>query len=394
MKKFKNNRKGTVLYRVEKEMIYDTYDYEILRLCGLCKYIPADLQERYGGSLFEGNTISNLQEQKLIKMQSDKLSYKLTEKGRTLLAKMGLQFPQDARMNINRSSYDRRLYSAKFTILLYLAGIDVFCRNKYDLNNKKVAYITKTMLYNEDNQRALAGTRFLGILKIHDTAYISYYVENDADGIVVRHEMEMYMSFVRELTDIYHVKILLVGDTLEELVRNVYSCNKPAAYTRGKKNFKTFLEECGCNSSWVSANANGVMQMRILKSWRCKDKLLRLLDLEGTQPENFKICDGIVDGYPFVLVLDMDIRSKKGALQQIAYTNYHNTIPCVYCLDFQVPSVEFILRRDRFPACKIRGMNTKMVIKNWNDDINYLNRQPYTKNGEFMELREIIPYRL
>lgn len=43
-------------------MIYDVYDYNFLRLCGLCRYFPKDLQERYNSDMLGVNVYKNLQE--------------------------------------------------------------------------------------------------------------------------------------------------------------------------------------------------------------------------------------------------------------------------------------------------------------------------------------------
>ena len=62
-------------------MIFDTVDCELLKLTGLCRYMPTGLQRRYDAPMFTRCVISNLQEHGLIKMQSDKLSLKLTTMG-------------------------------------------------------------------------------------------------------------------------------------------------------------------------------------------------------------------------------------------------------------------------------------------------------------------------
>ena len=107
-------------------MIFDTVDCEFLKLAGICRYMPVGLQRRYDTLMFKRRIISNLQEHELIKMQSDRQSYKLTTRGRECLAGMGYEFPKDARMDLKKPSYKRKLRNAQWNVLLTLAGIDIY----------------------------------------------------------------------------------------------------------------------------------------------------------------------------------------------------------------------------------------------------------------------------
>ena len=106
-------------------MLFDTFDFEFLRLTGLCRYMPAGLYRKYDAPYLSKRVISNLQEYKLIKLMSDKQSYKLTKKGRDILEKMNLIFAKDARTNLKKASYVRKLKNADWNVLLSLAGINV-----------------------------------------------------------------------------------------------------------------------------------------------------------------------------------------------------------------------------------------------------------------------------
>ena len=68
-----------VVGRVAK-MLLDTRDLEFLKLTGLCRYMPTGLNRKYDSPCFARRVISNLQTHRLIKLISDKMSYKLTKK--------------------------------------------------------------------------------------------------------------------------------------------------------------------------------------------------------------------------------------------------------------------------------------------------------------------------
>ena len=90
-------------------LIFDTYDYEFMRILGLSRYLPVGLAGRYDAPYFSRGVICSLREMGLVKTQSDRMSYKLTYEGRQCLAEMGYDFPDDARMDLKRPAYKRKL---------------------------------------------------------------------------------------------------------------------------------------------------------------------------------------------------------------------------------------------------------------------------------------------
>ena len=169
-------------------MIFDQRDYEILRLCGLCRYLPTGLERKFAAPYFSPEAFASLREHGLIKQQSDNSSWKLTYDGRVILAKMGHEYAQDKRLDLKRPAYRRRLKNAMWNVMLFLAGIDVFLENASELAGMDIGYLSSLMMRTDNNQRMLAGTRFLGILRMYDAAYVPYFLESEADWIVPGYE--------------------------------------------------------------------------------------------------------------------------------------------------------------------------------------------------------------
>lgn len=90
-------------------MVFDRYDFEFLRLCGVCRYLPTGLMRKFDAPYFKSGVIGTLKDRGYIKTQSDKLSYKLTKEGKRVLEEMGYIFSDDVRMNIKRQAYKRKL---------------------------------------------------------------------------------------------------------------------------------------------------------------------------------------------------------------------------------------------------------------------------------------------
>ena len=141
-------------------MIFDMRDFEVLRLCGLCRYLPIRLRRRFNLEIFDVKVINTLRKHGLIKLQSDGSGYKLTYNGRQVLSEMGYTFPEDARTNIKRSPYKRKLFAALWNIVLYLAGIDIWGKDLRTLNGKDTGYVSSLMMRSDNNKKVLAGARF------------------------------------------------------------------------------------------------------------------------------------------------------------------------------------------------------------------------------------------
>lgn len=165
-------------------MIFDSYDCEFMKLCGLCRYLPIDLNERFSSPVLSQRLKDNLCKQGLISIQNNGLSCKLTTAGKEILADMGYKFASDSRMNINSQGYRRKLINAKWNVLLYLAGINVYTKNVKELADNEQGYISSLMLRGDDKIRVLAGTRFHGLLKMRDAVYVPYHIEGSDDWII------------------------------------------------------------------------------------------------------------------------------------------------------------------------------------------------------------------
>ncbi len=367
-------------------MIYDTYDFEVLRLCGLCRYIPTDLQKRYDAPFFENETVLNLQEYKLIKMQNDELSYKLTDKGRKLLAEMGYQFQSDARMNINRNGYKRKVDSAKFTVLLHLAGINVFCRNLGELEKEKAGYIVKTELYGKYGKKNLAGTRFLGLLKIGNVVYIPYYIESDDDWIMPKYEQETFMYLTRELPSVKKVRIMLVGETLEELSKNVFAYKRESEIETGRSCFNKALEEFGRQTLWVPLNKEGVLQLNIMTICRYKDMVVAAMDGKNKTPECYSRSNGMYKNHPVIVLLDTNVKSIIPALKQAAEIN-DGQLPAVVVMYSYTKIIEKLLYRYNSPHCMIYKIEYEALKNVYKEHIKEFEQTAYMKNGRLFPLK-------
>ena len=365
-------------------MIFDRYDCEFLKLCGLCRYLPVGLQKRYDAPYFSGSVISNLREHGLIKTQSDRLSYKLTFTGREILAEMGYKFPNDTRMDLKRPAYKRKLKNALWNISLSLAGIDIYSNKTREL--AETGYISSLTLRADKNIRVLAGTRFLGILRIRDTGYIPYYLESENDWMVPGYEREIFKSQIETVQGIKNIKIILTGSTLEELWLHIRPRTQSEKLPRGMKRFDKALEELGYDYLLIPFNRDGVVQLGFLKSYRNWERLAKAIGCDTKQIANLSECDGMIENTPYIIAVDFNVNRIVRALKQIEL--YDNAlVPKICCLPFQKSTVFRLLKLYRCQRCVVITIDKNNIYDIFPElERNAVKQEPYmTKEGKYID---------
>ena len=325
-------------------MIFDRRDYEILRLCGLCRYLPTGFDRKFAAPYFAADAFVSLREHGLIKQQSDGTSWKLTYDGRVILAEMGHTYAEDKRLDLKRPAYRRRLRNALWNVMLFLAGIDVFCENAKSLAGMDTGCLSSLMLRTDDNQRMLAGTRFLGVLRMHEAAYVPYFLESEADWIVPGYERETFSAEISTLREVRDTRLILAGNNLEELWKSIHPAHPSEPLPRGMRRFDRALEELGCDFSLVPISRNGVTQLRVVKLCRYRERLAEALGCSLQVPHQLAECDGIADGVPHIIAIDFNVKRIVRTLRQVA-TYDKAAIPKICCLPFQRSTMFKLLRR-------------------------------------------------
>ena len=370
-------------------MIFDTVDCEILKLIGFCRYMPTLLQRRYDTPMFKRRVISNLQEYELIKMQSDGLSFKLTTRGRECLAGMGYEFPKDARMDLKKPSYRRKLKNAQWNVLMYLAGIDIFYETAQALAGTDKGYTSSLMLRSDKNMKVLAGTRFLGLLKLEDKIHIPYCIESEDDWIIPGYEKDIYSSQVQNIKNIKDIQLILTGESLEELWNFTHNQNQSVKLGTGRKTFKQALKELGSEYSLIPFGRDGVIQLKLITIWRYRERIAKAIGCDTGEVKNLSECDGMLDGVPYVIAVDFNIKRIVRALKQIERFN-PKIVPRVCCLPFQRSTMFKLLKAynaQKTAVVTIDKNNIYNIFPELTEDA--LKREPYmTKEGEYVEVVE------
>lgn len=340
-------------------MIFDTRDFGVLNLCGLCRYIPSDLWRYYDSELFTATAMFTLEERGYIKMQSNGESYKLTYKGREALSEMGYTYSEDMRLDLKRPAYRRRLKNAHCNITMHLAGIDVFCRNTSELAEKDVGYLSSLMIRTSRN-KSLAGTRFLGTLKIGEIVNVVYHIENEEDWIIPGYEKETFESLISTIRNVKETKLILAGKDLEELWNVTHPSKQSEKLARGMTLFDRALEELGYDYLLVPTGRCGVTQLSVMRLRGYRHRLATALGRVSELPRELSFCDSMIDGEPFIFTIDMNVKRIEKALRQLK--RYDSSfIPNICCFQFQKNVITKILKMCGFKEKKTYTLEKEML---------------------------------
>lgn len=375
-------------------MIFDTLDFEFLRLTGLSRYMPSGLNRRYDSFLFSRRVISNLQEYKLIKLMSDKMSYKLTKRGRGILAEMGYTFAKDARTNLKKTSYIRKLKNAHWNVLLSLAGIDVYYQTSRELAGKSSGYMSSLSLRADNSMKVLSGTKFLGVLKLAEIAYIPYYIESRDTWIYPVFEREIYNSQVDAIRDIKDIRLILSGESLEELWSFISPRSESEKSVNGQKPFYIALEEIGSEYLIVPFGRDGVLQMSVITICRYRERLAEAIGCDKNQLSNLTECDGVVNNVPYIIGVDFNVKRIIRALKQIERYN-KNLVTTICCLPFQKNTMLKVLHKYHTSKAYVVSI-TKEDIYNVFPEIkdNEIKKKAFiTKDGDYIDVPEKTVYK-
>ena len=237
--------------------------------------------------------------------------------------------------------------------------------------------------------KVLAGTKFLGVLKIRDEAYIPYHIESAEDWIIPGYEREIYLSQLTAMRDIKSVKVIVTGLSLEKLWSYIYPVHVDKRFSHGMKPFGEGLKELGCDYLIVPCSREGVLQTSMLKIGESRKRMVRALGGDTDTPARFSLSDGIMGGAPVISGIDFDIRRIVNALRQAERANA-SIIPGIICLATQKNTMLALLAKYNCQKTRVVSVskeNIYTIFPELREDTTE-RREFRTKEGECIEVVE------
>ena len=270
-----------------------------------------------------------------------------------------------------------------------VAGIDIYYNSAEALAETDKGYMSSLLLRGDNSLKVLAGTRFLGLLKIKDTVYVPYHIESSEDWIIPGYEREIYSSQIQSIKEVKDIQLILTGETLEELWNYTHSQKQSVKLGTGRKTFKEALKELGSEYSLIPFGRDGVMQLKLMTIWRYRERIAKAIGCDTREIKNLSECDGMIDNIPYVIAVDFNIKRIVRALKQIERFN-PKIVPRVCCLPFQKSTMFKLLKAynaQKTAVVTIDKNNIYNIFPEVKEDV--LKREPYmTKEGEYVEVVE------
>lgn len=341
-------------------MFLNNTELELLKLCGIGRFMPCSIAGKYDLPELRTSLINSFVRKGYIKVvKGDERSYRLTRRGRDLLYRAGYRYPDDSRPRKEGEVFKRRIINSEINAVLYGAGIDIYMKSVEGLKDKDCAYISSLVIRSDAKSRVLAGTKFYGILRIGDTAYVIYYAKNEIDYIFPDYEEQTFSNLISGLAHIRHIVILILSKTVEGLMRIVFPDTIPVL-TCGHVSYAEVMRKWKYEFCMLPMNRDGMLQMRINSVEGMKGQIAAKFG-DTNVPSKLSCFDAVKDGKAFMVATDMNITKVSRGLEQTLYTD---CIPHIICLPYQRTIYQELAVRKQYPKLmKFTVLNRSKVIE-------------------------------
>jgi hypothetical protein len=277
-------------------MLLDKPNAELLKLIALCKDVPRSHRFPDVYLLSECNA-ERLQNEGLIFISADERFYRVTRQGYDLLQHCGYDYQPDERREYAKHVLDRREKCAQVMITLLLAGADVFSGKAQEHSYLSAANVRRNQ--RKQSRNLIGSSRFTGVT---GNGYVYYYLTNARDSLVYNYETD---SANKLLPRRNASAVIYMGQDYQSLCAAVTgTAGTKATYRTAYDNFKMPVCLCPCSP-------DGAVQMRVMLQKDYKARLIQtIFPPDSTFPPNkiYGDCDGVFDGEPFLIGIDMDIK--------------------------------------------------------------------------------------
>lgn len=243
-------------------MLTDT-ELEMLKLCALGRFVPCSVAGKYDLPELRVSILNSFVRNGYLKIvKGEQKCYRLTRRGRDILYNAGYIYPDDSRPRKEGAIFNRRIINAEINALFHSAGIDIYAGTVEELSKSKCAYISSLTIRSQTKSKVLAGTRFYGILRMRDTAFVVYYVDSEHNAIFPNYEEQTFLNIISGIDDIKHIAVMLVCKDLKEITEIVY----PDVITKlngGYVSFAELMNKWKYDFYMLPLNRDGQFQMRV-----------------------------------------------------------------------------------------------------------------------------------
>ena len=307
-------------------LIFTCADIELLKLTAWCKHISLTNALQ----IFQSDDIAILRKLGLLSLTKDNL-LRLPPAGIRFLEELHISYPQDKSYTSKTSVITRRIQSAALTLTCYRAGFNVFVDHPKDIQIP-MTYLSSAAIRRNRNLHGnvLHNTRFSGILHSSTDIRLVHYIAPAMGTVKYVNEMQVFHALVAQIPAA--TSIIYAGKTYEEIWKEI---NTPelalSETTRGGSHPVSYGQaylDTTVNMHLLSCDDTGAQQLvaMCLPNYRSRITQAAMGRNYVPPPENMLDWDGLYNGFPFFLAVDMDLKridrgiaaAKKHGINKIA----------------------------------------------------------------------------
>ena len=352
-------------------MNFNNAEIEVLRLCAWCKDLPVN-----GCRNIPAEILDSLLRYRLIRLSRNKLGYRCTPDGITVLDYVGFDYKQDKTYRTDKDVLVRRYQTAEITSFFWRYGADVF-QESLSAENRNNIFMPSFVLRRQQHANILGGTMLTGFFYTENTVFIPYFVSKDADGIYPDVEQRTFRADMLLRGRKPHILYTGAGN-LKKLIETV-SYKKERSNKVTTTYYKDAMGLFNCPVAIVPMDEDGMRQLRILSVPDYRQRLMKNLLGEDYLPPTSPMFDGRTKSENFIIGFDCNIFRFENAVKTKKPTSI-----------FVLPSQE------DYVAKLVDGTNAKCFVIKFEDAERYyglphelpaLDRTPFqTGKGGYVDV--------
>lgn len=366
-------------------MLLDSTELELLKLCGMARFMPCSIAGKYDLPELKMTQINSCVKNGYLKIvKGDEKCYRLSRRGRDLLYRAGYQYPDDARPRKEGTIFKRRIINAEINVILYGAGIDIYMESFQGLGETDCAYIPSLTVRADTKSRVLAGTKFYGIIRIGDTAYVIYYADNEMDAVFPDYEEQTFSNIIASISPIKHIVIVIMCGSVEGLMKIMFP-NEIPTLTGGYVTYSEIMRRWKYEFCLLPMNRDGLLQMKINAVEGMKGQIAGKFG-DVNVPSVLSCFDAVKDGKAYMIATDMNITRVNKGLEQTLYTE---AIPNIVCLPYQRNIYQELAIERKYPKqMKFTVLNRNKLMEQFPElnNAEEINQPGRTINGECIKI--------
>lgn len=309
-------------------MLLDTVDVELLRLVGCyglidpCDLTSVGLADAYHPSMLQLLSSGIIE---YCGPEQKKKYLRLSDRGEKLLLEHGFNYKRYINQSLREGDVRRVIETARVALLCHRAGIDIL-NDTCDALEKDPVFIQSKPLRRELHNSVSSAVQCSGFGNWGEMAFMVYFATPEGYGPFMQHEN----ALIHRLCPYYGkgfdmpFSIAACGKSYAELYELLKLPPPPKKKRNGQITYAEAYQRSKRPYHLVAFSEAGATQLALMRRKDHRQKVANLI--LGKQwapaPRDVPEADGVADGIPITIGIDMNLRRITGACQTARERGY------------------------------------------------------------------------